>query len=185
MGNELSQCGCGVDMRSEGKLDSNWREPASLQRLPGVKTGMPGAPPPSNYGQMLKENAKPPTVVGGDAVASPTPSARTLAARLLTDAKNGRTKNIQTMLDGQQPLLTDDQVKALLSATDQSLANTSLMLAAKNGHAECCELLLKRGADVHAHNRNGHTAIDLAARDGKPAVVAVLKKYGAIDFPTI
>ena len=192
MGAELSRCGCGVEMRSEGKLDSNWLTPVSLQRLPGgkeasnVKSGMPGAPP-----QMLKENAQnqvEPQNQGADAtpaVASPTPSARTLAARLLTDAKHGRTKNIQTMLDGQQPVLSDDQVKALLSATDQSLGNTPLMLAAKNGYPDCCEVLLKRGSDVHTHNRNGQTAIDLATREGKQDVVTVLKYYGAIDFPTI
>lgn len=187
MGAELSSCGCGVEMRSEGKLDAGWTAPAALRRLPGDKSvtldeekkaqvKMPGTPP-TPPSRETKENA-----VNGE---MKSPSARTLAARLLADAKNGRTANIKTMFDGQMPALEKDQVRALLSATEQSVGNTPLMLSAKNGHHECVEYLAKRGSDVHAHNRKDQTAIDLAASAGHAKVVALLKTHGAIDFPVI
>ena len=52
---------------------------------------------------------------------TPQLNARTLAARLLTDAKNGRTDSVKALLDAAD--LGYEQSAALLGATDQSAGN--------------------------------------------------------------
>ena len=154
MGAQLTReiCVCGVDSRADGKLDATWTAPPLLQRLPSnppvskeawASSGLPGSLP----GSLPEER-------------TPQLNARTLAARLLTDAKNGRTDSVKALLDAAD--LGYEQSAALLGATDQSAGNTPLMLAAKNGYADCCTLLIKHGADIHAQNRHKQTAVDLA-----------------------
>ena len=72
-----------------------------------------------------------------------------------------------------------------LEASDAAAGNTPLMLAAKNGHTNCCRLLIDLGANVHAHNRYNQTAIDLAASAEHLGTVAALKQEGAVDFPVL
>lgn len=137
------------------------------------KSGMPGTPP-TNAENGENGVAAPPTPVSG---------ARTLAARLLSDAKNGRSVNIGSLL--REAMLDEAQVKALLSAPDQAEGNTALMLAAKNGHVDTVLMLVDLGADVDALNRKKQTALDLAAIEGRAKVVEALKKKGASDFPVL
>ena len=203
MGAQLTReiCVCGVDSRADGKLDATWTAPPLLQRLPShpharSSTGQP--PLPGSLPGSLPEER------------TPQLSARALAARLLADAKNGRTDSVKALLDAAE--LGYQQSAALLGATDQSAGNTPLMLAAKNGYADCCTLLVNRGADIHAHNRNKQTAIDLAgaceqlwargparmfqqpihspsrsraALHGHTQVVDELNRLGAIEFPAL
>lgn len=130
----MSRCGCGTDVRGDGKLDAGWRAPAALTRTPSTKGDslfrrspskqLPGTLPPA---EALREV-----------------EVRTLAARILSDAKNGRTSSINELLESAK--LDQEQTVALLEAQDQSAGNTPLMLAAKNGHTETCQLLIARGA---------------------------------------
>ena len=62
-------------------------------------------------------------------------------------------------------------MKALLDACDQSAGNSALILAAKNGFADTCRVLLDAGANVHATNRKRESALDLAAAAGYRKVV--------------
>ena len=182
----LSRCGCGVEQRGAGKLDATWVAPANLQRLPSYEpsikakkemtwdkhlTTMPGSPPKNGRVKLADAPMSPPAV------------ARTLAARLLSDAKNGRTVNIKSLF--LEVALDESQMAALLTAPDQAEANTALMLAAKNGHVDTCLLLIEHGAVVEATNRKNQTALDLAAKEGRTKVVEMLKANGALDFPVL
>lgn len=56
---------------------------------------------------------------------------------------------------------------------------SGLMLAARNGHREVTEVLLKAGADIEAINANGSTALTFASFSGKAVVAEQLIKAGA------
>lgn len=56
---------------------------------------------------------------------------------------------------------------------------TGLMLAARNGHKEVTDVLLKAQADIEAINANGSTALTFAAYSGKAVVAEQLLKAGA------
>jgi ankyrin repeat protein len=51
------------------------------------------------------------------------------------------------------------------------------MMAARGGHFDCVELLLREGAHVRLRSAAGATALALA---GEPAVAALLRSYGAV-----
>ena len=53
-----------------------------------------------------------------------------------------------------------------------------LIVAARNGHAACVELLLKHGADVYCRNRNKQTAMDVAVQKMHVSVILSLVDYG-------
>jgi ankyrin repeat protein len=53
------------------------------------------------------------------------------------------------------------------------------MGAAMTGATETVELLLSHGADVHARDKDGDTALKWASRGGFNNVVRLLKAHGA------
>lgn len=75
--------------------------------------------------------------------------------------------------------------KLLLRAKDSdidisdSLGNTSLLWAAKNGHEACVILLVKMGAEVSTKNHEGMTALQWAAANGHQSIVKYLFDQGA------
>mmetsp|Transcript_26386 Transcript_26386/g.53006 ORF Transcript_26386/g.53006 Transcript_26386/m.53006 type:complete len:162 (-) Transcript_26386:226-711(-) len=145
---DIQNCGFASDpskMRgADGKIDPRWK----LGRRPSTLWALDGLPP------------------------STVSNARSLAGQILMDAKRGRSAAIALLLDAEG--LTPTQSAVLLGATDLANGNTALMLAAKNGHAECCQLIVERGADVLAKNRHGETAADLAATAEHAEVAAYL-----------
>jgi ankyrin repeat protein len=56
--------------------------------------------------------------------------------------------------------------------------STLLHLAAFLGDVKMAELLVMRGADVHARDRLGRTPLQVAAERDEEEVVALLKKHG-------
>lgn len=59
-------------------------------------------------------------------------------------------------------------------ASDQ-FGNTSLMIAAFNGSAECVRILLAAGADVHAVDKDGRSALMLADSEDHQDCVELLR----------
>ena len=53
--------------------------------------------------------------------------------------------------------------------------NTSLIVAAKDGHRSCVELLLRRGADINIKNKGGLTAMDMAEKFEQNIITSILK----------
>jgi uncharacterized protein len=51
--------------------------------------------------------------------------------------------------------------------------------AAAGGHLECCRLLIAAGAEVHAEEGGGFTALDAARQNGDDALVSLLSAAGA------
>ena len=49
------------------------------------------------------------------------------------------------------------------------------MWASENGHLEMVQALLGKGADVHARDNDGRTALDAAKAGGHPEVSALLQ----------
>jgi len=78
-------------------------------------------------------------------------------------AYKGKTEIVQFLSVHKQ--LIDSKIKA---------GNTSLMLAAQEGHKEVCELLLKEGANPLATQENGWNAMHWAANKGKTEIVQFL-----------
>lgn len=56
---------------------------------------------------------------------------------------------------------------------------TPLFLAAKNGHQDCCKLLLQHNADINTRDHHGHTIVEVAAKSGSLAIVKMLVASGA------
>ena len=56
---------------------------------------------------------------------------------------------------------------------------TALMWAAEDGVTESVKILLENGADIHAKNKNGRTALDLAMNNQHTEVVQLLQAAGA------
>jgi len=53
--------------------------------------------------------------------------------------------------------------------------------AARNGHAEICDLLLRSGAEVNTVTRTGHVSpLHRAAYCGHCRVIQLLLQYGAV-----
>ena len=97
-------------------------------------------------------------------------NARSLAGQIIAHATHGRTDLVLATLD----TLDRAQCTVLLAGCDLANGHTALMLAAKNGHRECCELLLARGASPLAESLQRQTALNLAARNGHAEIVELL-----------
>lgn len=157
LSNALCQCGMGPRTRGDGRLDPSWE----LKKETKKTWALDGLPP--------------------DTVNN----ARSLAGQIMADAKHGRAEKIAATIDAEK--LDAEQSAVLLAATDLANGNTALMLAAKNGHAAACKLLIERGADPAATNRHGQSATDVARIAGHVemgGVVDVLsQKMGAFPDP--
>lgn len=91
---------------------------------------------------------------------------------IIRAAKNGDCAKIAEMLAAQP---------ALLGARDSD-ESTPLHCAAWKGHVEAVRLLLEAGADVNAHNKNGHwgrTPLHAAAHGNQAAIAELLIQHGA------
>jgi len=76
-----------------------------------------------------------------------------------------------------------DSGKKTLSQEKQKQLNNMLLDAAQNGKTKRVERLLKLGASVLALNKNGKTALMLAAWNGNTEICALLLEKGAILRP--
>ena len=89
--------------------------------------------------------------------------------KLLLASEKGDVKQVRTMLDlGASPLCHDEE-----------FGGTPLHWAAYKGHVDTVEILLNRGADINAINKDGRPAIVLAAAMGQTPVVKLLLERGA------
>lgn len=137
-------CTCGVPVgasaRGDGRLHPSWRitKTSSFEKSCDKRT--------------WELDGLPPRTVA---------NARLVAGQILADAKHGCVDRIQATLDRER--FDREQCEVLLGAMDLANGNTALMLAAKNGHYKCCELLLECGAEAGARNRSYMTAAELAA----------------------
>jgi len=92
--------------------------------------------------------------------------------KLFKAAKAGDIAAVQTLLAAEPTLVTARDADAC----------TPLHYAAWKGHADLAALLLDAGADIGAHNTNGHwgtTPLHAAAHGNQTAVAALLIERGA------
>ncbi len=75
-------------------------------------------------------------------------------------------------------------VKADLKSSQTSMnvqahnAHVSHSVQTVKGNQEIVELLIARGADVHAKDKKGQTALSLAIRNNMPEIAEILRKAG-------
>ncbi|KAJ6417485.1 hypothetical protein OIU84_003247 [Salix udensis] len=64
--------------------------------------------------------------------------------------------------------------------------NTPLMIAAREGHADACKILLQRGADCGIINPRGEAAISLARKSSKckAAEIVIFDHFGSFSCST-
>ena len=65
------------------------------------------------------------------------------------------------------------------SFTENNHLQSALMQAAENGHVGCAKLLIERGADLHAIDDLGRTALGYAATGNQPDALRLLAGAGA------
>lgn len=70
------------------------------------------------------------------------------------------------------------KTSADLQVRDAHASHTSRTVSC---NAAIVELLLARGADVHAKDKEGQTALSLATRNNLPEIAAILRKAGATE----
>ena len=74
--------------------------------------------------------------------------------------------------------LKTKNTSADLQVRDAHASHTSRTIS---GNAAIVELLLARGADVHAKDKEGLTALSLATRNNLPEIAVILRKAGATE----
>lgn len=89
------------------------------------------------------------------------------AYNIVQDGKNSRL--LQVLHDAGDPL----------TRPDPEYGYAPLHVAARFGNAEMVETLLKLGVPIEQKNRNGHTALHLAATRKKEKAIRVLLQHGA------
>jgi len=101
------------------------------------------------------------------------PEAPTLEQKLLAASRDGDLTTVQSCLaegadvNSRQPLklITLDRYQ-----TGQPVKNcgmTPLMLASRNGHSRCVDVLIKAGSRINDYDEEGVTALHLAAASGE------------------
>ena len=93
------------------------------------------------------------------------------AEKLWSAAKGGNNADIVKALNGEFGFVS-------VNTKDRD-EWTALLWASKNGHTATVDLLLNRGADIHAKNKNEFTALHWAAWNGHTATVELLLNCGA------
>ena len=73
----------------------------------------------------------------------------------------------------------DDFAKATANKKDGKNGNTTLHIAAQNGHLDLCKLLVSKGADVNAQNAGGNTPLHMVTSYDIDDVKAYLEEQGA------
>ena len=74
-----------------------------------------------------------------------------------------------------------DRVREIISTDPAAIhtAKTAIHVAAYYGHTEIAMLLIGAGVDLDWKNKNGDTALDIAARDAKDEICRMIIKAGA------
>ncbi len=92
-------------------------------------------------------------------------------------------RDIELLIACEEGRLTAVQVLlkegADVNATDPEYGGSCLHWASYNGHRRVAELLIEKGADVHARNKDGRTPLMLAAGRGQNSTVKLLVAHGA------
>ena len=100
------------------------------------------------------------------------------AAGELTDcARYGEAEEVKQLLAAAAPAAAE-----LANTAAAPSGNAALHMAAANGHAGICELLLLAGATVDAKNGVGNTPLHWAALNGHLATVNLLLAHDASPF---
>jgi ankyrin repeat protein len=97
------------------------------------------------------------------------------ASPIFDAAKSGDAAAVQKLLDADP---------SLLNRADTAFGATALHWAALRGHEDVARVLLQRGADPSLKNGNGETALQVAERANRAAVVQVLKSGGKTPAAT-
>ncbi len=112
---------------------------------------------------------------------------------LMTAAKAGDPAIVEVLLgenDSAEPVATSGysaaggepglQNRADPNARENWHAQTALIWAAAEGHADVVRVLLEGGADVNAATARGNTALHAATRRGWTQIIELLAEHGAI-----
>ncbi len=94
-----------------------------------------------------------------------------MAAKLLEAAAIGNAAQLAALIQG----------GVGIESKHPKLGVTALIRAASLGHADCVRLLMDRGADKEAKDKNGMTALICAASSGHADCVRLLLKKALIS----
>jgi ankyrin repeat protein len=97
---------------------------------------------------------------------------------LCVAAAHGETAVVRYLIDQENAKINQREIYPD-SYDLQKTRNTPLMLAAKNGHVETVQLLLRRKANINEKNNEGKTALHLAAEGQHNDVIVALIREGA------